>query len=474
MVGLSEVEDLVVAAKPEGIDETKGELDGLQQSLDESAESMGDTASEMGDIQSKWQGAMNALVTGLAVATAGLLSKVPVLGEAFGGLLAVVEAVAYHMDQVLRPVLEPITNGLFDLSDAIYEAEGPLGTLLGVLGTATAIFFAVVLPLAKLIAMFSSLGGTWAVLVAGAKLLGGAIMTLVGILSSPIVIIGALIVVLGLLAWYFRDEIVSATNTLIDGIIRLGQWFGDLLVKIGEFSVEAARKIAEFVANGLKKLGSLAAKGARKAATFASNVLSAFATLAVNVAEEVAGLVSDVAEAFTGLVTDAADYGEDLVMNFVTAISDFLWEVGNVADDLVENVSSPVNDLIDSAYGWGSDLIDELVEGIRDGLDDLRDAAEDAAGAVDSYLPSSPADTGPLSDLDDSGPGLIDEFAGGIEANVGRMERAGRAAAKATDEGASVPFSAGGSGSGDIYLDGKKINQNQARYRDDGVSRRGR
>jgi len=101
--------------------------------MEDTADSAGDSAAELEGFSERFAGAMSAAVTALAVGAAGLLSQVPVLGELFGGLGAIVDALAFQMDQVLRPVLSPLTDGMFNLSSAIFEADGVAGDIIGTL-----------------------------------------------------------------------------------------------------------------------------------------------------------------------------------------------------------------------------------------------------------------------------------------------------------------------------------------------------
>jgi len=76
----------LIAIKSEGVGETQDKLEGVEQSMDETAESAGDSAEQLEGFSQRFAGAMGAAVAALAVGAAGLLSQVPVLGEAFSGL----------------------------------------------------------------------------------------------------------------------------------------------------------------------------------------------------------------------------------------------------------------------------------------------------------------------------------------------------------------------------------------------------
>ena len=111
--------EVVVRAKPEGIDETKEEVEGLSDSLEETTEGMESQAGRLAGFSKQFAGAMSAATTGLALAATSLLAKTPIIGELFEGLGSVIDAVALTLDRVLRPALAPVGDALFDLSDAI-------------------------------------------------------------------------------------------------------------------------------------------------------------------------------------------------------------------------------------------------------------------------------------------------------------------------------------------------------------------
>jgi len=127
-------EELTVAIKSQGVNETKSDLQGVEESMSDTAESAGSSAEQLQGFSERFAGAMTAAVGALALGAAGLLSQVPVLGEAFSGLSAIVDAVALKMDSVLRPAISDVTNTLFEIANAIFEADGGMGKLIGRLG----------------------------------------------------------------------------------------------------------------------------------------------------------------------------------------------------------------------------------------------------------------------------------------------------------------------------------------------------
>lgn len=291
--------ELVVQMRGEGIDDTQRDLESVSDSFDDTADSVGDSASEMEGFSQQWRGAMGAVIAGLAVAAAGLLSQVPVIGELFSGLLAILEAVSFHIDQVLRPVLQPLTETLFEWSASIFEAEGAWGTLVGVLGAGLILLTGIV-AIAKLLgAAFGVLVGAKTVLIAVGALLVKAITVLVAVLASPLVIIGLVIAAVLLLAWYFREELADAFWTAVGAVRDVISWFGDLLGRIKDFGVDAYDSVREFV----------------------GNAVGAIVDFTEDVVSKISNLVSDVTDFFTGLASDALDWGRDLISTFIDGIN---------------------------------------------------------------------------------------------------------------------------------------------------------
>jgi len=120
---MATVEELVVKATPEGIQNVTSRMEGLKSSISESAKALKEQSIGLSDVAQTFKGSATAIVTGLAVTTGFLLSRIPVLGELTSGLVAIFDALAFQLDKRLRPVISPIVDGLFDLASAIYAGD---------------------------------------------------------------------------------------------------------------------------------------------------------------------------------------------------------------------------------------------------------------------------------------------------------------------------------------------------------------
>lgn len=362
----SETHEMIVELRPEGADETTAALENVEGEFDETADSVDASAGELEGFAQQWDGAMTAILTGLIAASAGLLSQVPVVGEAMAGLAAIIEAVAFQIDQVLRPVLAPIVDFMFELSTAIVNADGALGDLIGLL----AAFLGIAVTVIGAAAALGSQLGFW------------------------------------------------ATTTL--GVVAI-----------------------------LKGLIGVIA-----------GVVGTIVSVPVAIAAAIAALAL-------------------LVVAFITDFKGIRSRTVEIVSDLASDLAAWADDLITDALAWGSELAEAFAEGIRDSISAVRDAADELAQAGREYMPTSPADTGPLSDLDATGPAFVEEFAAGIEANTDRVSQATeQAAGAATDTGerdSTAPaFAAGRDRPLQVILDGRRVDRGTRRFSDEKTSVRGR
>lgn len=287
---MTTAEELVVAMRAENAQETKDDIDDVGDSMSNVSDEAETQADEAADLSKRWSGAMTAIVTGLAAGSAFLLSKVPVVGEAMSGLGAIIDALAFQMDGVLRPILTPIGDLFFWISNKIYEAEGAWGTLIGVVATVASIL-AVAIPV---VAAIGSQIGIWGSTALGViAILGkfaGTIAFFVSLLEPVSTIILVVIAVLGLLAaawaknWlgirdktesavdYIKDTVIGGFKSLVVGSLA---WFGKLVDKgVGKFvtllsklgslagdlpgmAYEWGKKLMRGFLNGIKSLANL-------------------------------------------------------------------------------------------------------------------------------------------------------------------------------------------------------------------------
>ena len=291
-------EELVVSITSEGTQETQDDLEGVEGAMEDTADSAGDSADELEGFSKRFSGALSAAVAGLAVGAAGLLSQVPVIGEAMSGLFAIVEALAFQMDSVLRPVLSPIGDFFFDVANSVFEAEGAMGTFIGVVSS----FLSIGAVVITTVAAIGSLLGTWASTAAGVV----AILTKLG---------GVVLTVLSLL-----EPISTAILLIIGALVLLQQAWSNNWLGIRDITDDVLSWIRDTVISGVLDLAS----GALDALSdFASGVRSA---------------LSDVAARFTSWAGDLAGrafaWGRNLIDRFIAGIRAAIGRLRDLLDGL--------------------------------------------------------------------------------------------------------------------------------------------
>jgi len=132
---MSTAEELIVALKSEGANETRDDIEGVAESTEQVNDSLENTADNASDFQAEFSGAISAAVAGMAIGIGGLTSQIPILGELFAGLGAIMSAFGFQIDRLARNLgAGGLTGRLFEVSEAIFSLEGPAATAAGVVG----------------------------------------------------------------------------------------------------------------------------------------------------------------------------------------------------------------------------------------------------------------------------------------------------------------------------------------------------
>lgn len=101
-------------------------------------------------------------------------------------------------------------------------------------------------------------------------------------------------------------------------------------------------------------------------------------------------------------------------------------------------------ELKNNALNWGRDMISNLIEGIRQMIDKVKNAAEDVAKAIADRLHFSEPDEGPLSNFHTYMPDMMDMLSKGMLDNLGKVEMAANEVAGAIAGATSNSYNYGG------------------------------
>jgi len=381
--------------------------------MEETADSAGESASQLEGFSEQFRGAMSAAVTALAIGAAGLLSQVPVLGEAFAGLRAVVEAVAFQMDGVLRPAMSSVTETLFEIANSIFEAEGNVGDLIGKLGT---------------------LGAT-------AGLVASALFALGVTLTGPVGI--ALAVITAAIAAFVVAWETNFAN--IRGITM--DTFGRIQSRIQRFVSVVQPIIQSFIAftsDLWQRYGEDIMSVIRFTFRVSLAIIeSAIDTILTIIQVALQLLAGDWEGAFNSIVA----FLRRSVARWGPIISDAAGGVMDVFTALAEDIVSWADDLASKAMNWGKNIIQNIIRGIQSEIDRLKSE---------------------LTDLSNVAPGvdINAEALGNVGVSVNGDGGGG-------SSGRLRPFRGASSAGGGTQIDGRQLSESTGRYRADPGRRRG-
>jgi len=413
------VEELVVKATPTGIEDVNDQMSEMEKSVEETTAKVDDQGSELSSMARKFKGAMAAIVAGIAVGAAGVLSKVPSLGGVIDGLAAIFNALALQLDGKLRPTLNKISTAFFDIAKAI--AQGNYGKAF--------------------------------------KRLKQLVRELTGLEDlSPENIIGKI-----------QEIVVSGFGNLTDFITKTlnnisqedMEKFMTRVIEVLKFSIKNGIRLLKKEVDWKELLlAILRFMGRRARAT--SNVVRE---------EIVAPLTRFIENNWRDWLDSAIQLAYGLIQTLIKGIKERMpvWKQ-RIKDYITSKAEDILDDFVEDAKGFGTGLIDEMVDGIEEKKQDLIDKVQTLMSDVRSYFPGSPAETGPLSDIDESGPGMVDTFESGISNQTSltkpvsdrTMDQRASAAIGRTDRRTV------------ISIDGREVERATQSYRDNGTDLRGR
>jgi phage-related protein len=403
--------------------------------MEETAESAGDSAEELEGFSQRFKGAMTAAVAALAIGAAGLLSQVPVLGEAFAGLGAVVDAVALKMDSVLRPAVSDITDTLFEVANSINESEGGFGKIIGILGTVAS----------------------------GAGLVVGALAALGVTLSGPI--LAAIGIVAGAIAalWIAWETNFANIQGVAESVLsRISTRFNSFVTKVKPLVMGFLNSLEQFWNNHGDAIKSVVNFAFRVIGATIVSTIDLILTTIQAALQLLSGDWKGAWETITGFLGRMAALWGPLILEAVNTIVD-------VFVDLATRLASWANSVAQDAFDWGVSLIQSLLDGILSLAESVVRAIEDVINGmidvIDSAIEKLPDEVRSRLGVEQIGNISVGTSFGGRDAaeDVGQAPAIARRGRRA----------ASGDFSSNLQLDGRQLTESTGRYRSDPGRRRG-
>lgn len=125
----------------------------------------------------------------------------------------------------------------------------------------------------------------------------------------------------------------------------------------------------------------------------------------------------------TGVFTGDWEKAWEGIKLMVKGAVDF---ITNLISGLKDAIKLILGQIIENATTWGKDFIDGLVNGIKNGIGKVKDAATGVANAIKSVLHFTVPDEGPLVTYESWMPHFTDGLVNGIRNNIPKVKQAAR------------------------------------------------
>jgi hypothetical protein len=308
------------------------------------------------------RGAVGAAVAGFAIATASLASQVPIVGESFAGVAAILSAFGLQVDQLARQLgAGGLNDRLFDAANFINDLDGAAGDIAGTFAVLATAVAGVVGPLGLLKARALGASGSIQALKAGFK----------------------------------------------TGVKQAGRFAAALLSVPGAFAAVAAAVFGFFAAYALG-IGDIR----QQTDSFASNAEASFESFLRNIRQSLLGIKQSIKNGFkTGvnIITSAFNSAYDEVNTFASDSEDrfetFLLNVRGklleVKEDIVgffADIGDTIRDSIPKLRGDGGILDFDLGLGLGNDNSDTNTGGGNTTTGSSPATGQSGTSTGPSID----------------------------------------------------------------------------
>lgn len=209
-------------------------------------------------------------------------------------------------------------------------------------------------------------------------------------------------------AW--EDVLKPVLDFLIQTFGQVLKWVDDnwpLISQTIGTVMGAIKDIIETVMNIIKPIWQAAWEIIKDVVPPIWNVIKDIVSTAIKVIEDVIKLAMDLINGNWGSAW------KDLIK----LVKDIFGGVGNIIKDILGGVGNIFKNIAGTALSWGGDMINGIIQGIKNKINDVKQAAADVANTIRSFLHFSVPDEGPLSDADTYGSDFMELIAGGITDN---------------------------------------------------------
>lgn len=317
--------------------------------------------------------------------------------------LDVITPIAQELLPVIREVIDFVSNNLPELIPIIAGFGGVLAAAFVINGITKTIG-----SIQTIIGLVQGLPSLMPIL-EGIK---GAVSSLFGlIMAHPVVavvtvVIGALIALYTKCEW-FRDGVNAVFKAIGDFFSEI---FGGMVTWFSETLPNSFAQFQESLTAGWTRMCD---DIGQKWNDFWNKVKQIMDTIIGFVQNNWQGLLLFLVNPFAGAFKLLYDNCEGF-RNFVDT---WIGRIGSI-------ISNTLGGFWNKAKNWGSDLINGFIDGIKSGIQWLKDTVSGIAQTVADFLHFSVPDKGPLHDFDESGGDMVDLFVQGMHSKRSELQRA--------------------------------------------------
>lgn len=356
--------------------------------------------------------AISTLVTGLGEGLAGIAPSLAPLGAAFSAIATAIAPILPVLGQLIGQVVTALSPALASLAPLIEVIAGVFATLAPVVGRIAEILGGVLtMALQALTPWWDVLGQAIAMLapylMQVAEIFGGLLVSALQMITPLIPVIAAAFM-----------QILAAVIPLLPTIMSLAQTLISALLPVLASLIPAFAAVIGVVANVISALAPIIAIVLQVAAAFigllgtilgfVASALGAIISFVAGVIGGFVGMVSTVVATVSGWVSSILGFVNELVQSFlqkanelwtnvVTAFSDGVSRALQFVADMPGKAKAALGNVGTILLDSGKALIQGFIDGIKNMIGNVKDAAGSVVQAARDFFPFSPAKTGPFS-----------------------------------------------------------------------------
>lgn len=292
----------------------------------------------------------------------------------------------------------------------------------------------------------------------------GAIVVVLGVLAPAILTVAAAVTALNIPLLPLIG-IIAAVIAIIAAVVLVIQNWGSITEWLADLWETVKNKLSE-IWNSIKET--------------ASSVFTSIKDFFVNIFTSIKNFFSNIWNSiknfFVNTVANIKEKAVNGFNNMVNGIKNIVSKIGSTIKNGFQAAIDFITSLPSKALQWGKDFIGGLKDGIMSGINKIVDAVKGIANKIRSFLHFSRPDEGPLRDYEKWMPDFMTGLADGIYNNIDKVQKAANAVSgtidstitgRVADMANNIPTMGGGTIiiDGDtLTIDGKVIGKTAVKY----------